>query len=223
MITPLTQLWHDVERTSRKLEPTNKWRPVLGGGCSEEPLLAFIFINPTVRNLSVRPDWGGMALPFVGVPAFWQVMRAAGLEGLDTAASTIAASWSPELARDVYQAIEDQRVYLTNLVKQTAPNGDAPSAFLVNTYYPFLVDELKIIRPRAIVTFGLLPYKTLTGQTVRLRDCLDTATVGGQLVSSSCMFATQTSVYPCYFPTGRGNPSKAAKLLSIYLGAQLPH
>ena len=81
--------------------------------------------------------------------------------------------------------------------------------------WPLLQQEIALVRPRAIVALGLIPFGVLTSHTVRLSDELWHAEQGHYHAYPSHMIDGQRyPVYPCYFPTGRGNPVAALRMLT---------
>lgn len=50
--------------------------------------------------------------------------------------------------------LDRQDVYITNIVKDRPPNNRNPRADEINTYAPFLQQEITIIQPKVIATLG---------------------------------------------------------------------
>jgi DNA polymerase len=209
----LNELWQLVERLTQETDPHSTLPPVMGGGMTIQPRLACIFINPTHRNASTRDGWRGPRFPFIGTKGVWRVFANAGLLPGELYQEILARpTWNEEFAAEVYAAVRDRGLYLTNLVKWTGPNGDLPRAHLVKAYTGLLRRELELLRPRAVVTFGALPYRALTGEQVRLGSVLATLREHDILYSRQ-LGGLQCQVYPCYFPVGRGDPKAATEIL----------
>lgn len=68
------------------------------------------------------------------------------------------------------------------------------------------------MRPQAVVTFGGLPYRAVTGESVHLAQVLEDVRRGQQVVPCR-QRDLGFPVYPCYFPIGRGRPSAAVEIL----------
>lgn len=75
--------------------------------------------------------------------------------------------------------LERQDVYITNIVKYRPPNNRDPSPDEKQAFLPYLVQQLKIINPKVIVTLGrhsmdvLLPGLKISqvhGKPIRVKD-----------------------------------------------------
>ena len=213
MIDDLDALWAYVENLTRRVDPHSDLPPVMGGGQTHRPRLALVFINPTHRNASTRNGWAGPRYPFIGTKAVWRVLAQGQLLPATVADEIVSRpTWDEEFAASVYSRVEASSLYLTNLVKWTGPTGDLPSGAMVKTYADILRRELELVCPEAVVAFGGLTYRALTGEAVRLSDVLQTVRTEGRVPSSRSRFGIP--VYPCYFPVGRGNPRSAAEILA---------
>ena len=206
------ELAAEASRLCQELDPTSVLPPVMGAGCLERPALALVFINPTARNLSVRPDWDGPQLPFVGNSELFRTLSSAGVLPPNLALTLRRARWTPELAREVYDEVRRSRIYITNVVKCTGRSGALPNRAVIEAFTPLLRQELVAASPKLIVAMGILPFQALTGRTLRLQDVLADARRGaGIRVHES---VDGHPVAPCYFPVGRGRRSLARELLA---------
>lgn len=213
-IASLNELWEFVEKFNVQVDPTSALPPVMGGGCATEPKLACVFINPTYRNTSTRDTWNGPRLPFIGTKAVWAIFMRAGLfpSNLYARISARTDGWDESFASEVYQAITDREMYFTNLVKWTGLNGNMPSRNVTLLYSRILSKELYLVKPRAVVAFGVLPYRVMAGESVHLGRVLDDVRRGRQVVPYRRP-DLGFPIYPCYFPIGRGRPSAAVEIL----------
>jgi DNA polymerase len=204
LVFDLNDLWSLVDEMT----------PVMGGGETNKPRLALIFINPTHRNASTKEGWSGPRFPFIGTKAVWRVLGNAGLLSAELVDMISGRErWDEEFAEEVYAAVRSEGLYLTNLVKWTGPNGDLPSRQLIELYADVLRRELELVGPRGIVAFGGMPYRALTGRDVKLGEVLANLRHAGDPFYA-IDGALGVPVYPCYFPVGRGNPKGAAEILS---------
>lgn len=210
----LADLWVRVERMTRDEDPLGL-PPVVGGGCTTKPRVALVFINPTARNASTRDGWAGPRWPWLGTRPVWRVLADAGLLDPEVRRQIDGCrTWTEEFAETVYEDVAKRGMYFTNLVKWTGPNGDLPSPRLVRLYEDVLDEELRAVEPQAVVAFGGMTVKALTGHTVKLGQILDEARETGAVPGFAHRQLALT-VYPCFFPVGRGNPRGATELLSI--------
>jgi uracil-DNA glycosylase len=211
----LSSIWKFVEKRNKVLDPRNPLPTVVGGGRSSRPEVAFIFINPTARNASTRSGWSGPRYPFIGTKQVWKIFHRARLIE-DAVAEAIQAReyWDEQFAEQVYEHLEQSGFYLTNLVKWTGPDGSLPEQRLVQAYLPLLLAELEIVRPKRIVTFGLLPTKAIIGKHLRMEEIYK-QTVARRAPVYLQSEGSKWQVMPCYFPVGRGNPRRAVDMLSL--------
>ncbi len=191
------------------------YRHIPGGGCREQPELMLVFINPTVRNITAYADWPGVRMPFAGKPKLWHILAEAGWVRSDLPAEIAELGPTPAMVAVLAEEAHRQRLYLTNAVKCVDVGANIPAAERIAAAWPWLEAEIALVQPRHIVTLGLIPFRALTGQEVRLADELWAAQQGEiHSYASRPIAARVYSVFPCYFPTGRGNPVAATKMLA---------
>lgn len=186
--------------------------PIYGGGAADRPDWSLVFINPTGRNISSRPGWGGPRFPFIGTGRIWRFLAGAGLLPGRVAdrLPARAQDWSEAVAVGLEAELARAGLYLTNVVKSTAPDSRLPSPAEIDRWRQLLHDELELARPRLTVAFGVLAWRALTDQNIRLAEAYDRQLAGRPIVAASCR---GLPVAPCYFPVGRGNPRRAGRML----------
>jgi uracil-DNA glycosylase len=211
----LEDLWRLAADILATIDPGGALPPVVGGGRTDRPALACVFINPTYRNQSTREGWRGPRYPFIGTKPVWRVLAAAGLfpHTLQIEIDRLQ-TWDEDFAATVYAAVAHEGLYITNLVKRTGPNADLPTPALVTAFRDLLIRELQIVRPAAVVTFGAIPFKALTGESIRLSEELNRARSSG-FVRAHAAAELELPVYPCWFPVGRGKPAAAIEMLRL--------
>ena len=55
----LTELFHELDNLQLKYGNKNL-NAVYGAGCTKEPDLMFVLMNPTGKNFSAKKDWAGI-------------------------------------------------------------------------------------------------------------------------------------------------------------------
>jgi len=191
--------------------------PIMGNGRVKKPKYMFVFINPTKRNISSLSTWQGPRFPFIGTKQVWKVFHKAGLFD-DKLMYRIkhGTNWSLQFTRQVKQFLEKKSFYFTNIVKWTGDDATLPERKKIELYLPILEREIELIRPKMIIAFGLLPFEHLTKKKIKLDDYYTQTMIDGKLKTFDCQIsATGTKVRPCYFPVGRGNPSRAEDILKL--------
>ena len=212
-IKSLDELWEKVLEINKKHFPENNLMPVLGNGKLFKPKIMFVFINPTIRNISSAPEWQGSRYPFIGTRQVWQVFNKAGFFDSEMAYRIKnKCDWSLEFTDKVLNKLEEKSLYLTNIVKWTGQDAALPNKEKIKLFLPVLKREIELVQPEYIVCFGLIPFEALTGEKIKLREYYDKAVTNKKL---KFFHYENAKVIPCYFPVGRGCPKKAVKILKL--------
>lgn len=206
--------WHDRTFAGHGL------RPVPGGGADRRPDHMFVFINPTVRNASSAADWAHARYPFVGTKPLWRILYRAGwLPPELMAAVEDAKIWDGALTKRMHDWLAGRSLYMTNLVKRSGHDAALPNAELVRLFRPYLLEEIRLVRPRRIVTFGLMPFAALSDARIKLCAVHGAAMRSGMPTDFAPRpelgLPAGTRITPLHFPIGRGNPQPAIDLLRL--------
>lgn len=212
----MKELWKEVGKINKEYFPDNKLMPILGNGETRKPKIMFVFINPTHLNISSKPSWKGPRYPFIGTKSVWRVFHKAGVLSDALMRRIENNEWSTEFAEELLFFLKSKSFYLTNLVKWTGSNAALPDSRKINLFLPILEKEIEIVKPEFIVTFGLIPFKALAKQEIRLKDYYEEAMKKKKLrVFETRIKSHESKIIPCYFPVGRGEPGKAKDLLRM--------
>jgi hypothetical protein len=211
----LTQVFNQFDACLRCKEEQNPLRHILGGGEFSNPKFLFLFINPTHQNISSHPEYQGKRrYPFLGVRHFWKLFSEAGIVEKDIVTDIYSRGWQTEHEDQIEENLCERKIYITNLVKCTQPHPDNPSKEVIYQDFDLLQEEINLVNPRYIVTFGKLPTQIITGKDMRLSDRLvEVQQDNYKPISSLELQGKSFNVLPCYFPVGRGNPPKAKEIL----------
>ncbi|MFH0978903.1 MAG: uracil-DNA glycosylase family protein [Candidatus Woesearchaeota archaeon] len=214
----LKRLWNEVEELHTSEFLGHKLKPIFGNGKTAKPKFMFVFINPTARNISSHQGWEGPRFPFIGTKQIWRVFLKAGLFDAKLMQEIEESDyWSTKLTRHVLGFLRQKSFYFTNLVKWTGHDARLPDSKKIKMFLPILLRELKIVKPRYVVTFGLLPFESLMQMRLQLGAYYEKLNAAGRPVVYN---AHGTKIIPCYFPVGRGNPKRAVEILKLL--AELP-
>lgn len=52
---------------------------IYNGGCTKNPDICFVFMNPTGRNVASAPNWKGRRSPWIGTKNIWKLFYRIGL------------------------------------------------------------------------------------------------------------------------------------------------
>ena len=213
----LNNLWKEIIKLNKDNFPDNELMPIFGNGKINKPKFMFIFINPTIRNTSSNKLWNGPRFPFIGTKQIWRIFYKSGLFS-DELIKKIEknSDWSLELAKEVLDFLKNNSFYFTNIVKWTGYDSKLPDSKKIKLFLPILENEIGIIRPKFIVTFGLIPFEKLTKQKINLNNYYIKVMKNKELEFYEIVINSKRyKVIPCYFPTGRGNPKKAIDILKL--------
>jgi len=208
--TKLQKLYRRVDKCNFCKTGRNQLQHIHGYGAMS-PKLMLILVNPTYRNLSSDPEYRGDRFPFIGVRQFWKVLAGSGLIGKKVAYGLPQRKdWIGKHTEQVKKELVKNRLFLTNIVKCCYNHSAYPSKNVIENQLELLAEEIKIVKPKVIVAFGGLVFKTLTEKSIKLADYWS----GPLDKSTEVVSGLGIPVMPCYFPIGRGNPRKAIEILS---------
>ena len=168
------------------------------------PRLMLVLVNPTYRNISAHAGYRGPRFPFLGVRQFWNILADGGLIAKHDL--PLRAEWSADHTAKIQKELVKNKLFLTNIVKCCYNHSEYPPKEVVEAQKKLLAQEISLVRPQRIVAFGALVYKTLTGKDIKLSD-------PPKVEQSETISALNIPVSACYFPIGRGSPTKAIKIL----------
>lgn len=170
-------------------------------GCITNPKVCFIFMNPTGRNISAKKERGWLRAPRLGFKQVWQMFFELGLisQELYLKTQATALSWSPAFVEELFSYLAEQWVYITNLAKCTQADAAALKDAVFKAYLPLMHEEINIIKPKKIITFGnqvtsVLIWKNISVSQYENRDHFEELTIGNETYK----------IYPCWYPVGIG-------------------
>ncbi|MBI2409635.1 hypothetical protein HYV30_01160 [Candidatus Kaiserbacteria bacterium] len=214
--TKLQALYDRIDACERCQAEGNALRHVLGGGKFHKPKFFFLFINPTHKNRSSNADYAGeRRYPFVGVRHLYKGLAEGGFIDRALMADIYERGWQVADEHRIEESLRRHDVYISNFVKCAQPNPKNPKRSIMRADLPLLAEELSLVRPQYVVTFGLPPLELLTGNTHLMRDILRTARISkyAPLISIP-LNGKRYEILPCYYPFGHGNEPKAHKILT---------
>ena len=206
----LQKLYQVVNRCKFCKVEGNQLQHIHGYGAMD-PKLMLILVNPTYRNLSSDSKYKGDRFPFIGVRQFWKVLASGRLidekVGFNLPTRT---EWNNKHTEQIKKELIKNRLFLTNIVKCCYNHSAYPDKSVIENQLKLLAEEIRIVRPKKILAFGGLVYKTLTGKSIKLTDYWNSS----QEKVAEVVSGLGVPVMPCHFPIGRGNPRKAIEILS---------
>jgi len=183
-----------------------------GGGCENNPRLCLVFVNATARNIATAKTWAGPRYQWLGTKQVWNFLTKAGLFSPDLNAQVQTlkpCEWTEAFCQTVYQEVERQGIYITNLAKCTQADARALSNDVFWAYRELLLAELMLINPQKVVLFGNQVASIVLNQSISVsahRKQSQPLQVG-----KKCL-----KCFPVYYPVGNGffNAAKAVEDLT---------
>ena len=188
---------------------------IYNGGCEEHPDVCFIFMNPTGKNVASSLSWTGRRSPWVGTKNIWKLFKSLNLLDEDIYQNILSkksAGWTPEFADEVYDNVVKHKYFITNLGKCTQIGARPLPDAVYQEYLDLLYQELAILKPKKIITFGNQVSSIFLKQTINVSKCRkEEFKINIENISYS--------VYPVYYPVGNGmlNIDKATEDIKYIL------
>lgn len=142
---------------------------IYNGGCSNNPDICFVFMNPTGRNIASNPEWKGRRSPWIGTKNIWDLFYAVDLldEDIYKKIKSIKGSeWTVEFADEVYNDVEKHNFFITNLGKCTQVDARPLPDSVYLEYLDLLEKEFEIMNPKVIVLFGNQVSSIVLGEKI---------------------------------------------------------
>lgn len=130
---------------------------IYNGGCTNNPDICFVFMNPTGRNIASSKSWHGLKSPWIGTKNIWDLFAALDLIDKDIYSqikSIKGKEWTPAFAETVYENVIKHKYFITNLGKCTQIDARPLPDSVYKKYLHLLKKEISIINPKVIILFG---------------------------------------------------------------------
>jgi len=147
---------------------------IYNGGCSKNPDICFVFMNPTGKNIASSKSWKGLKSPWIGTKNIWDLFYK--LELLDEVIydkikSIKSSEWTEKFANDVYDNVKKHKYFITNLGKCTQVDARPISNSVYKEYLHLLEKEIEIINPKVIVLFGNQVSSIVLNKKISVSEC----------------------------------------------------
>ena len=130
---------------------------IYNGGCTNNPDICFVFMNPTGRNIASSKSWHGLKSPWIGTKNIWDLFAALDLIDKDIYSqikSIKGKEWTPDFAETIYENVIKHKYFITNLGKCTQIDARSLPDSVYKKYLHLLEKEISIINPKVIILFG---------------------------------------------------------------------
>ena len=173
---------------------------IYNGGCSNNPDICFVFMNPTGKNIASSKEWHGIKSPWIGTKNIWNLFYS--LDLLDKKIyhkiKTIRGiEWTEEFAKEVYEDVSSHKYFITNLGKCTQTDARPLPDEVLKQYLDLLFEEIDIIKPKVIVTFGNQVSSIILNEKISVSE--------NRKISHNLKIKNDIyKVFPVYYPVGNG-------------------
>ena len=127
------------------------------GGKENKPMVMFVFMNPTGRNIASSKEWNGLKAPWIGTKNIWKLFYKLNLLDEDLYLSIQnkkSSEWTEEFANEVYNNVKKHDYFITNLGKCTQEDARVISDDVYKKYLKLFRKEIEIVNPEKIILFG---------------------------------------------------------------------
>ena len=169
----LEDLWAYYDKLQKKYgEPT--LHAIYNGGCSKNPDICFVFMNPTGKNVAAKNTWKGIRAPWLGTKNIWDLFYS--VELLDEniykeIKKKKGVDWTPEFCEKVYKNVTVHKYFITNLGKCTQLDARPLPNIVYRDYLYFLKKEIVIINPKVVILLGNQVSSIVLEEKISVSQC----------------------------------------------------
>lgn len=147
--------------------------PIYWAGCTKNPKVLFLFMNPTGRNISAQKEWQWLRAPWLGTKNIWKLFNA--VDAVSKPTYNTIKSISPkqrttEFSQQVYQELNQNKIYVTNLAKCTQIDARPLHNDIFKAYLDAIEQEIAIVQPTHIVSFGNQVSSLFLRKNIKVSD-----------------------------------------------------
>lgn len=199
----------------QKIYGAKELMSIYNGGCTKNPNICFVFMNPTGRNIASCPQWKGRRSPWIGTKNIWKLFYKIGLLDEEIYQGIISKKpqeWDEEFTDMVYSNVEKHKYFITNLGKCTQTDARVLPNSVYSQYLDLLCKEIEIINPKIIITLGNQVSSIVLDKNISVSQCRKQR-------FSKKIGKKNYKIYPVYYPIGNGmmNIDKAIEDLKFII------
>ncbi len=173
---------------------------IYNGGCTNNPDICFVFMNPTGKNIASSKEWKGIKSPWIGTKNIWDLFYELNLldENIYKKIKTIKGNeWTEEFAKEVYEDISNHKIFITNLGKCTQLDARPLPDKVYKEYLSLLEKEIEIINPKVVILFGNQVSSIVLNEKISVSQCRKKEFIK-EINNKEYKF------YSVYYPVGNG-------------------
>lgn len=148
--------------------------PIYNGGCTTNPDICFVFMNPTGKNIASNKSWKGLKSPWIGTKSIWDLfyeLRLLDKNIYDKIKKIKGNEWTEDFANEVYNNVKKYKYFITNLGKCTQIDARLLPNGVYKEYLHLLEKEIEIINPKVIILFGNQVSSIVLNRKVSVSQC----------------------------------------------------
>lgn len=173
---------------------------IYNGGCTKDPEICFVFMNPTGKNIASSKDWRGIKSPWIGTKNIWDLFYKLDLmneEIYKEIKRKKPHEWTEEFAKEVYSDVKEHKYFITNLGKCTQVDARGLPDSVYKEYLELLKEEIQIVNPKVIILFGNQVSSIVLNKKISVSQCRR------QLFLDK-IDTKEYKFYCVYYPVGNG-------------------
>ena len=173
---------------------------IYNGGCSNNPDICFVFMNPTGKNIASAKSWKGLKSPWIGTKNIWDLFFYLNLLDKDiynTIKSIKGTDWTEKFASEVYEDVKKHKYFITNLGKCTQIDARPLPDKVYKEYLHLLEKEIEIINPKVIILFGNQVSSIVLNKKISVSTCRKEKFI--KKINNK-----EYNCYSVYYPVGNG-------------------
>lgn len=157
-------------------------------------------MNPTGKNIASDKSWKGRKPPWLGTKNIWKLFYKVDLlseETFNKIQEKKPKEWDYEFCNYVYEEIEKNKLFITNLGKCTQIDARPLPDEVLKKYLDLLFKEINIIKPKIIITFGNQVSSIILNKKISVSE-------NRKKCYKIQINKNEYKVYPVYYPVGNG-------------------
>ena len=173
---------------------------IYNGGCTNNPDICFVFMNPTGRNIASSKEWTGSKYPWIGTKNIWTLFYKLNLLSdniYEQIRNKTPKEWTYSFAEELYEDVKKHKYFITNLGKCTQLDARPLPDSVYKEYLKLLYKEISIINPKVVILFGNQV------SSIVLDEKITVSTSRKKLYTKKINRKTY-KFYPVYYPVGNG-------------------
>lgn len=173
---------------------------IYNGGCTNNPDICFVFMNPTGRNIASSKEWTGSKYPWIGTKNIWTLFYKLNLLSdniYEQIRNKTPKEWTYSFAEELYEDVKKHKYFITNLGKCTQLDARPLTDEVLKKYLKLLEAEIDLINPKVIILFGNQVSSIVLNKKISVSSCR-------LKLFEKTINKKKYNCYSVYYPIGNG-------------------